>query len=145
MIPKSRKVIGTFMLFVLLGLSYGNVKLGQLGDYRTEKVMRYARMIDTGATHSQVKVYHHYNTYGVFVDRETGKRFTDHIGDSLYRQFERGGNKPIEVSWPYSIDMREQTSIGVVYDLCNIFGWLAIVAALLFTGVFTFREKKETR
>jgi hypothetical protein len=106
------------------------------GQHRNEKVMRYARMIDTEAQHTQHKSSHYYNTYGYFIDRETGLHFSDSIGDSLYRQFERDGNKPIEVLWPYSIDKREHTSIGFFYGLFGVIGLLVviIIAGFLLAG-----------
>lgn len=112
-------VTAALMALLLAGLaSY------QYGSERSEKVVRYARMIDTSHSVGVTKHGSHYsNIRGYFVDKETGLRFGDSIGDSLYRQFEKGGNQPIEVSWPYSVDDREQTSIGFFMML---FGILAV-------------------
>jgi hypothetical protein len=138
------------LLFVVaLALStWGCVALYQQGQYRDEKVMRSARMIDTNAIHTQHKSNHYYNTNGYFVDHETGLRFSDRIGDGLYRQFERGGNKPIEVTWPYSIDQREQSSWGVMFKLFGIIGLLfcTIFAGLLIAReIFRFKEQRSGR
>lgn len=125
-------------------LGWGSVELYKVGQQREEKVMRSARMIDTNAQHSQVKAQHYYNTYGYFVDKETGLKFSDSIGDSLYRQFEREGNKPIEVLWPYSIDKREQTSIGFFYKLIGGLGLVItfIVGCWMVGGEIYFIRKK---
>lgn len=131
MTPRARKILALLLFIASLALAYGNVKLNQYADYRTDRVLRYAKMVDTSAEHSQVKGNHYYNTYGTFIDKETGLRFTDSIGDSLYRQFAEGGNKPIEVSWPYSIDKRERTGIGTFYGLFVFFGWVIFVFGLL--------------
>lgn len=121
---------------------WGSWCMLQEGIHREEKVMRNARMIDTSAQHSQSKGQHYYNTYGYFVDQETGLRFGDSINDSLYRQFERDGNKPIEVSWKYSIDRREQTSVGTFYTL---FGSLGIIVALVVLGYIAAHELQNLR
>lgn len=140
-----RKLFLGVVLIGLLALAYGNVRLHQIAEHRSERVLRYARMVDTSAEHSQVQVHHYYNTYGIFVDRETGLRFRDDIGDSLYRQFAEGGNKPIEVSWPYSIDKREQTSKGVVYSSMAVVGWVIFVVGLLVLCTMISPSKEETR
>lgn len=120
---------------VAASVFYSGWVLSMRGIERTEGVMRYARMIDTEANHSVSKGHHTYNTRGYFVDRETGLRFGDSIGDSLYRQFAEGGNQGIEVSWHYSIDKREQTSKGTFYIL---FGSLMCAFAILTFSFFTF-------
>lgn len=124
-------VIASLILLFLMGLTSYNS-----GSERNEKVVRYARMIDTSYSVGVTKHGSHYsNIRGYFVDKETGLRFGDSIGDSLYRQFEKGGNQPIEVSWPYSVDDREQTSIGFFMML---FGILAVCysSAMLIRTVY---------
>lgn len=113
---KRRRVVLCLVVFALCSAAGCAASLlYKEGQRRNENVLRYARMIDTSADHYRHKGNEYFNTYGYFVDRETGLHFTDDINDSLYRQFERGGNKGIEVSWHYSVDKREQTSIGFFY------------------------------
>lgn len=122
-----KRIFVIVMFSVLVGLAFANFKMMQIGKGRSENVTRYALMIDTSAEHGQVKGHHYYNTYGYFVDRETGLRFTDSINDSLYRQFEKGGNVGIEVSWAYSVDKREQTSKGTLYTVLSFIGWIILL------------------
>jgi len=124
--------IATLCLVVILGIGYAAAMLYKEGQRRDENVMRYARMIDTSAEHRKYKGTEYFNTYGYFVDRETGLHFTDDIGDSLYRQFARDGNKAIEVSWRYSVDKREQTSLGIFYIIFAGLIYLGLAVATLF-------------
>jgi hypothetical protein len=114
------------------------------GEMRTHKETRYATMIDTYATHSSHKGNHSYNVRGLFRDKLTGKVFGDSINDSLYRQFERDGNKPIEVSWPYDIDKMEQTSIGIFAIILGELMWF-FSALLIIFGVVLFFLKDEKK
>ena len=91
--------------------------------YYTKKEMRHATMIDTSASHGK----HSYHTRGLFRDKETGAIFGDSIGDRLYRDFEKGGNQPIEVSWKYSREKRDQHSYGA-------FGFLACLTIVIGYG-----------
>lgn len=112
------------------------------GQMRDHKETRYATMIDTEATHSTHKGMHYWNTRGIFRDKLTGKVFGDSIGDSLYRQFLRDGNKPIEVSWPYSIDKVEQTSIGIFAMMGAWILWLCSVISIIVGVMFKLEDKK---
>lgn len=111
-------IVLSFVIALLAYLPY------DYGKMRTHKETRYATMIDTYATHSNHKGSHSYNVRGLFRDKITGNVFGDSINDSLYRQFERDGNKPIEVSWPYDIDKVEQTSIGIFALLLSWLMWV---------------------
>jgi 4-amino-4-deoxy-L-arabinose transferase-like glycosyltransferase len=123
----------------------GSWSMLQEGVRRDEKVMRNARMIDTSAQHTQSKGNHYYNTYGYFVDQETGLRFSDSINDSLYRQFERDGNKPIEVSWKYSIDKREQTSVALFYTLFGSLGIIVASVVLIYIAAHEFQKLRKRK
>lgn len=114
------------------------------GKIRTQKETRYATMIDTYATHSSHKGNHSYNVRGLFRDKLTGDVFGDSINDSLYRQFERDGNKPIEVSWPYDIDKMEQTSIGIFAIILGELMWFFSILLIIF-GTVLFFIKDETK
>lgn len=103
-------------------LMFGSIELYQYGEMRMHKTMRDATMVDTGARHSSSKGNYSYNVYGYFIDKQTGLHFTDSIGDSLYRQFERDGNKAIAVKWQYDIDKVEQTSRGIFAKLFSFIG-----------------------
>lgn len=122
------------ILVASVALAYGSAMLSKYGDMRNHKTMRDARMVDTGAQHSSSKGNHTYNVYGYFIDKQTGLHFTDSIGDSLYRQFERDGNKAIDVRWKYSIDKVEQTSIGIFAQLFAIFGFAGSFFGICFSA-----------
>ena len=130
-------VLGIILAFLAF-LPYDYAKM------RTHKETRYATMIDTYATHSSHKGSHSYNVRGLFRDKLTGNVFGDSINDSLYRQFEHDGNKPVEVSWPYDIDKMEQTSIGVFAILLSWIMWGASVLLVIF-GAGLFFIKDETK
>lgn len=114
------------------------------GQMRTHKETRYATMIDTYATHSSHKGNHTYNVRGLFRDKLTGKVFGDSINDSLYRQFERDGNRPIEVSWPYDIDQMEQTSIGIFAIILGQLMWFFSALLVIFgAGLFFIKDENK--
>lgn len=113
------------------------------GQMRTHKETRYATMIDTSATYSNYKGNHSYNVRGLFRDKLTGNVFGDSINDSLYRQFERDGNRPIEVSWPYDIDKMEQTSIGIFAIILGQLMWFFAALLVIFGIVLFFIKDKE--
>jgi len=119
---------------VSVAIAYGSCLLSDYGDMRNHKTMRDAKMVDTGAQHSSSKGNHSYNVYGYFIDKQTGLHFTDSIGDSLYRQFERDGNKAIDVRWKYSIDKVEQTSIGIFANLFAIIGFAGAFFGVSFSA-----------
>ncbi|WYW02671.1 hypothetical protein Peetri_00083 [Pseudomonas phage vB_PpuM-Peetri] len=116
-LAKVKSIMLTQLVLVLIISGYYMFTVGQ---HRDEKVMRYALMVDTSADSSYHKSNYSYNTSGYYVDEETKLYFRDDISDKLYRQFEAGGNKPIRMSWPYSIDKREQTSIGFFYIMGGV-------------------------
>lgn len=98
------------------------------GAQRDHKETRYASMIDTFSNAGHAKSGYYFNTNGLFRDEITGKVFSDSINDSLYRQFERDGNQPIRVSWPYSLDKMEGTSIGFFARGLAVLMWVASAA-----------------
>ncbi|WYW02433.1 hypothetical protein Lauda_00082 [Pseudomonas phage vB_PpuM-Lauda] len=117
-----------------------------VGQHRSEKVMRYASMVDTSADSSRHKSNYSYNTSGYFRDEETNAFFRDDISDRLYRQFEAGGNKPIRMSWPYSIDKREQTSSGVFYMMGGVMlEAIAIIILIHLTMVAWAKHVRERK
>lgn len=134
---------GMITCFILsFVLASGGWFMYDWGEMRDHKETRYATMIDTEATHSTIKGINYWNTRGIFRDKLTGKVFGDSIGDSLYRQFLRDGNKPIEVSWPYSIDKVEQTSIGIFAMMGGWILWLFSVISIIAGVMFKLEEKK---
>lgn len=135
-----KAIIAFFLLSVVLAVS--GWFMYDWGKMRDHKELRYATMIDTEATHSTIKGIQYWNTRGIFRDKLTGKVFGDNIGDSLYRQFLRDGNKPIEVSWPYSVDKVEQTSIGIFAMMCAWILWLCSLISIMVGILFKLGEKK---
>lgn len=136
------------MKYILILLGVTLVSLAFLpynyGEMRTHKEVRYATMIDTSADRGSIRGMSYYNTYGIFRDKVTGKIFGDSINDSLYRQFEHNGNKPIEVSWPYDLDKMEQTSIGIFAILFSYIMWVAGAIHIIFgVASYLFKEEKE--
>lgn len=130
-------------ILILLGVTLASLAFlpHNYGEMRTHKEIRYATMIDTSAERGSIRGMSYYNTYGIFRDKLTGKVFGDSINDSLYRQFERDGNKQIEVSWPYDIDKMEQTSIGIFAIILGELMWLFSALLIIFgVGLFFFKE-----
>lgn len=132
---KSILIFSTLLVLCVLGV-WGSYELRQFGEYRSHKETRHARMIDVFDRHSHVKGQDYYHTYGYFVDRETGKHFTDIISEITFKQFKRDGNKAIETSWPYSIDKIEQTSIG---QFASVGGFLGLIFCMFF-GIFNLSQ-----
>ena len=115
------------------------------GAMRNHKEVRYATMIDTYSNAGHTKSGYYYNTNGLFRDKLTGKVFGDSINDSLYRQFEKGGNKGIEVSWPYSIDKYEQTSIGFFSMMLAWLMWGAALVMFVVSVMLVYESKGELK
>lgn len=133
---------GVITCFIMaLALSVIGYQMYEWGKMRDHKELRYAVMIDTSATHSSHKGMHYWNTRGIFRDKLTGKVFGDSINDSLYRQFLRDGGKPIEVSWPYSIDKIEQTSIGIFAMMGAWILWLCSLLSIIVGVMFKLEDK----
>lgn len=135
------KYLAFIIASLLLGLSYFPYDYGKM---RTHKETRYALMIDTSATYSNYKGNRSYNTQGLFRDKLTGNVFGDSINDSLYRQFERNGNKPIEVSWPYDLDKMEQTSVGIfALLLSNLMWFFAFISFVIGLVAIFYKDEKK--
>ncbi|WYW01715.1 hypothetical protein Voja6_00083 [Pseudomonas phage vB_PpuM-Voja-6] len=140
---KLKSLLLTQLVVVLLISGYYMFKVGQ---HRSEEVMRYASMVDTSADSARHKSNYSYNTSGYFRDEETNAFFRDDISDKLYREFEAGGNKPIRVSWHYSIDKREQTSIGVFYMMGGVMlEAIAIIILIHLTMVAWAKHVRERK
>lgn len=96
-------------------------------------VMREATMIDTHSTVYHSRSITTVEAFGLFVDKETGLKFYDNIGDSLYRQFERDGNKPIEVKWRYTDAKRGGESKGrlTTLTILSFITWLVLLVTFI--------------
>lgn len=146
---KHKDLLVVIAYVVLTGLMIaGSYWLISVGDYRTEKTVRNARMIDTNSKNYNHKGVSYTEFSGYFVDQQTGNKFFSRISEPLYNQFEKGGNKPIETSWPLSIDDIEENSTGLFHKLI---GWCCMVISVIsglvlfgsiFLGVRQFKDNE---
>lgn len=111
-------------------------------------VMREATMIDTNSV-----VYHHKGNVtieprGLFRDKETGLTFYDPINDSLYRQFEKGDNKPIGVKWKYTDAKRggpdKERKETVTYKLLGSVVLTIILTVLVVSTIISVRSEEKS-
>lgn len=79
---------------------------------RTDLKLRDVTLYDTSVTSYKVKSNTVVNTKGYFLDKETNLRFTAPVQDKLYRDFQEGESKPIDIQREFNLDDIENSSDG---------------------------------
>lgn len=115
-----------FLLVVVNLFLIGNYCL-DLSNIRQAKSVRDVTLYDTSTESYQNKSNVNINTKGYFVDKTTGLKFSTTIQDKLYREFEEGKNKPIELQKELSLDVIESTRTGKLFTILGGFLWLVAV------------------
>lgn len=103
-----------------------------LREYSEHKVM----LVDTSTTSLTSKSDVEVNTIGFFVDEATGNRFRHPIQDKLYREFEKGENKPIPMTLVLNSDDMNGFQLGQFLIMA---GGLGVLIGGLVTLFFTQR------
>lgn len=115
-----------FLLVVVNLFLMGNYYLDQ-SNIRQATSVRDVTLYDTSTVSYQNKSNVNINTKGYFVDKTTGLKFSTSIQDKLYREFEEGKNKPIELQKEFSLDAIESASTGKLLTLLGAVLWLIAV------------------
>lgn len=97
---------------------------------RTERTLRDVTLYDTSVTSYKVKSNTVVNTNGYFLDKATNLKFKAPIQDKLYRDFQEGKSKPIEIQRAFSLDNIENKSDGLLMKLCATLLLIMLVGGL---------------
>jgi hypothetical protein len=101
-------ILGVIVILTLLSSYLMYVESGK----RTALTVRDVTLYDTSVTSYKVKSNTVVNTKGYFLDKETNLKFTASIQDKLYREFQEGKSKPIDLQREFNLDTIEDTSDG---------------------------------
>jgi len=133
------------MLSLAVVLLSGGGKLISFGiDYGVQSV-RNVTLVDTRSSTYKHKQNTYYNTTGFFVDDLTGQQFYHSIRDKLYREFEAGGNKPIQTQLNLSQSALDNNGDPSFWTMLG--GLLMLVGILIVLGCglsWYFSNKKST-
>ena len=97
---------------------------------RTAMTVRDVTLYDTTVTSYTSKNNTVVNTKGYFLDKSTNLKFTSSIQDKLYREFQEGKSKPIDIQREFSLDNIENKSDGLIMKLCATMLLIMLVGGL---------------
>ena len=127
---QSNKILAFLMSGVVLFTLLASYLMFQESFKRTERTLRDVTLYDTSVTSYKVKSNTVVNTNGYFLDKATNLKFKAPIQDKLYRDFQEGKSKPIEIQRAFSLDNIENKSDGLLMKLCATLLLIMLVGGL---------------
>lgn len=108
---------------------------------RTERMLRDVTLYDTSVTSYKVKSNTIVNTNGYFLDKATNLKFKATIQDKLYRDFQEGKSKPIDIQREFNLDEIENSSDG---PLLKFLGSVLIILLVGSAGAVIIINRSST-
>jgi len=138
-----KNILHIFVFLIGIILTTYGIKLYSFGINYKEKSIRSITLVDTSSTTYKHKRQTFYNTTGYFVDDLTGHRFRYPIQDKIYREFESGGNQPIQMKKNLSQENLDNNVHGTIWTFIG--GLLFVIGCIFFIWVLIskFFEYKE--
>lgn len=127
---KINKIVVLLLTGVIISALLSSYLMFQESFARTEMTVRDVTLYDTSVTSYKAKSNTVVNTKGYFLDKATNLKFTASIQDKLYREFQEGKNKPIDIQREFSIDDIENKSDGLIMKLCATLLLVMLVGGL---------------
>lgn len=127
---KINKIVVLLLTGVIISALMSSYLMFQESFARTEMTVRDVTLYDTSVTSYKAKSNTVVNTKGYFLDKATNLKFTASIQDKLYREFQEGKNKPIDIQREFSIDDIENKSDGLIMKLCGTLLLVLLVGGL---------------
>lgn len=127
---KINKIVVLLLTGVIISALMSSYLMFQESSIRTVKTLRDVTLYDTSVSTYQAKSNTIVNTNGYFLDKATNLKFTASIQDKLYREFQEGKNKPIDIQREFSLDNIESKSDGLIMKLCATLLLVMLVGGL---------------
>ena len=127
---KINKIVVLLLTGVIISALLSSYLMFQESSVRTAKTLRDVTLYDTSVTSYKVKSNTVVNTKGYFLDKATNLKFTASIQDKLYREFQEGKSKPIDIQREFSLDNIESKSDGLIMKLCATLLLVMLVGCL---------------
>lgn len=134
---QSNKVLAFLVSGVVLFTLLASYLLFQESFKRTERMLRDVTLYDTSVTSYKVKS----NTNGYFLDKATNLKFKATIQDKLYRDFQEGKSKPIDIQREFNLDEIENSSDG---PLLKFLGSVLIILLVGSAGAVIIINRSST-
>lgn len=115
---KINKIVVILLTGVIVSALLSSYLMFQESFTRTAMTVRDVTLYDTSVTSYTSKNNTVINTKGYFLDKSTNLKFTASIQDKLYREFQEGKGKPIDIQRAFSLDNIENKSDGLLMKLC---------------------------
>lgn len=127
---QSKKILALLVSCVIFFTLLASYLMFQESFKRTELQLRDVTLYDTSVTSYKAKSNTVVNTNGYFLDKATNLKFKASIQDKLYRDFQEGKSKPIDIQREFNLDDIESSSDGLTLKfLASILILLLIWAA----------------
>lgn len=138
---QSNKVLAFLVSGVILFTLLSSYLLFQESFKRTERTLRDVTLYDTSVTSYKVKNNTLINTNGYFLDKVTNLKFKSPIQDKLYRDFQEGKSKPIDIQREFNLDEIENSSDG---PLLKFLGSVLIILLVGSAGAVIIINRSST-
>lgn len=138
-VPFRKTRLFSWLVFLLVVVNLFLMGAYYLDQYNIRQAtsVREVTLYDTSTVSYQNKSNVRINTKGYFVDKTTGLKFSTAIQDKLYREFEEGKNKPIELQKEFSLDVIESVRTGKISAFLGAVLWLI---AVIISGGFLIAQ-----
>lgn len=141
---KINKIVVLLLTGVIISALLSSYLMFQESFARTAMTVRDVTLYDTSVTSYKAKSNTVVNTKGYFLDKATNLKFTASIQDKLYREFQEGKNKPIDIQRELSLDDIENKSDGPVMKLCATLLLVMLVGGLGCVIIINFQANRVT-
>lgn len=138
---QSNKILAFLVSGVVLFTLLASYLLFQESFNRTERTLRDVTLYDTSVTSYKVKSNTVVNTNGYFLDKATNLKFKAPIQDKLYRDFQEGKSKPIDIQREFNLDDIESSSDG---PLLKFLGSVLIILLVGSAGAVIIINRSST-
>lgn len=139
---KNNKLLAFLVCGVIFCTLASSYLMFQESFKRTEMTLRDVTLYDTSVTTYKAKSNIIVNTKGYFLDKATNLKFNAPIQDKLYRDFQEGKNKPIDIQREFNIDDIENSSDG---PLLKFLGSVLIILLVGSAGAVIILNRESTQ